>query len=418
MKNKKGFTLIELLAVIVILGLLMAIAIPSVTKYITQSRKKTVTTTIGNYISALTNQVNDMEYVFTGTNTVYAVPIECIALERGGTNPFGKWHQASNAYWAYVLVQYDDNTSSYTYGFTFKDSAGYGLYPTTSEKLNENGSQIQTGLNLTRPTGGTISNITVKDNWLGFDVDNNTSLVVLEATSEGETGNGTTTCTLCQKGDNYSEVVEAKKVCVGVGTNKGNLITCGSESFYVIYSDSTTITAITKYNVNLDVDNPAQTSSIEIDGEKDRYANDYYWIDKYIEESENSIYTEIYGIKPQYGTEYPLYVYDSNSNLYEYVEAYVAFLKELGVKSASAKLLGMAELNALGCTITADSQTCSLPSWAAAVGSYPVYATGLAVGEKEMLYVASNSFGVQSYKLWSGIRPAVTISKSQISFES
>ena len=38
--KKKGFTLIELLAVIVILGLLIAIAIPSVIKYLTQSRKK------------------------------------------------------------------------------------------------------------------------------------------------------------------------------------------------------------------------------------------------------------------------------------------------------------------------------------------------------------------------------------------
>ena len=88
MKNKKGFTLIELLAVIVILGLLMAIAIPSVTKYITESRKKTVVSTIGNYITAMVNEVNDLTYTFTGENTIYAVPVECIALERGGTNPF------------------------------------------------------------------------------------------------------------------------------------------------------------------------------------------------------------------------------------------------------------------------------------------------------------------------------------------
>ena len=205
MKNKKGFTLIELLAVIVILGLLMAIAIPSVTKYITQSRKKTVTTTIGNYISALTNQVNDMEYVFTASNTVYAVPIECIALERGGTDPFGEWHQASDSYWAYVLVQYDDNSSSYTYGFTFKDSAGYGLYPTTSEKLKESGSQVQQDLDLKRPTTGKIVNLTAKDNWNGFNLNNDTELFVLGAEREGVIGNGTATCTLSQKANNYEE---------------------------------------------------------------------------------------------------------------------------------------------------------------------------------------------------------------------
>ena len=39
MKNNKGFTLVELLAVIVIMGILMMIAIPSITKTIEKSRK-------------------------------------------------------------------------------------------------------------------------------------------------------------------------------------------------------------------------------------------------------------------------------------------------------------------------------------------------------------------------------------------
>ncbi len=38
--NKKGFTLIELLAVIVILGILMIIAVPAVSRYISDSRKQ------------------------------------------------------------------------------------------------------------------------------------------------------------------------------------------------------------------------------------------------------------------------------------------------------------------------------------------------------------------------------------------
>ena len=221
--NKKGFTLIELLAVIVILGLLMAIAIPSVTKYITQSRKKTLTNTMGNYIAALTTEVNNLSYTFTDSNTIYAVPIECIALERGGTDPFGAWYPASSTNWAYVLVQYDDKTSSYTYGFTFKDTAGYGIYPTASHKLNEGGKQIVTGLELkytniessfTNATNKGVLNATsYSETWVGFKVyagddaatldvvETPTRLVVLKSTDStstlGKQKDGT--CTLAQE---------------------------------------------------------------------------------------------------------------------------------------------------------------------------------------------------------------------------
>ena len=55
MRDKKGFTLIELLAVIIILGVLMLIAIPSVTEYISSSRKSGY---INNAREIMNNSVN------------------------------------------------------------------------------------------------------------------------------------------------------------------------------------------------------------------------------------------------------------------------------------------------------------------------------------------------------------------------
>ena len=41
-----------------------------------------------------------MDYVFTESNTIYAVPVECVGVERGGTNPFGTWAPVTENYWA------------------------------------------------------------------------------------------------------------------------------------------------------------------------------------------------------------------------------------------------------------------------------------------------------------------------------
>lgn len=208
-----GFTLIELLAVIVILGLLLAIAIPSITKYIIQARKKTLVSSVGNYISSVITDVNNQDYNFIEPNTVYAVPIECVPIEKGGVNPLGEWLQSNDDYWAYVLVQ--TNGESYNYGFTFKDSNGYGMYPTVQSEINpKSRKQIQIGLELTKPKSGSYTNITQKENWTGFNINDDTKVKVLEAEGEGVEGDGQSTCTLWQKGSNYEEVVVKKEQAI------------------------------------------------------------------------------------------------------------------------------------------------------------------------------------------------------------
>ena len=73
MKNKRGFTLIELLAVIIILGVIMLIAIPSVTKYIDDSRKNSYIDTTKEYIKGATNLVNSGEIDAFDPNVVYYI---------------------------------------------------------------------------------------------------------------------------------------------------------------------------------------------------------------------------------------------------------------------------------------------------------------------------------------------------------
>ena len=55
--NGKGFTLIELLAVITIMGILMLVAIPAVSRTIENTRRDTFASTAKSYINAMKNSV-------------------------------------------------------------------------------------------------------------------------------------------------------------------------------------------------------------------------------------------------------------------------------------------------------------------------------------------------------------------------
>ena len=69
--NKKAFTLIELLAVIIILGILMLIAIPSVTNYINNSRKSTYVTTVNELVKGTIAKVNSGDLNVYDSDTTY-----------------------------------------------------------------------------------------------------------------------------------------------------------------------------------------------------------------------------------------------------------------------------------------------------------------------------------------------------------
>ena len=350
-KNNKGFTLVELLAVIVILGLLMAIAIPSVTKYIIESRKKIVAASVHSYITAVMTEVNDGEYLFSDGSTVFAIPIECISLEKGGENPFGNWMQANDNYWAYVLVQYDAENYNYIYGFSFKDDAGYGLYPTSSDEFDSSsGYQIKNNLaGLDKPTTGVVSQITSANNWLGFNVSNDTQLVVLEAESDGVNGNKKTTCTLQKKGNNYSDIENNKnkpKPCSASGTTIGSVVTCGTEKFYIVDENEYSFKVFAALKINL-------TTVVDSNGPRQRtaHADTVYgggFSDK-IPEYFTIFATEKYWEKNN--REEFIYNGYRGNNIYQYVEAYEDYLsKYLNVRSASASLINRATLvNNLGC---------------------------------------------------------------------
>ena len=101
--NKKGFTLIELLAVITIIGILMLLAIPSVSLIIENSRSDTFVTNAKTYANAakklwtsdslycgsepkLSSAVVDGDYyilIDTTDETIFPL------LESGGKSPWG-----------------------------------------------------------------------------------------------------------------------------------------------------------------------------------------------------------------------------------------------------------------------------------------------------------------------------------------
>ena len=126
-KNKKNaFTLIELLAVIIILGILMTVAIPAVSKYITNSRKTTYINSAKNIVRGATTLANSEALDMNKEDTTYYIPAKYIKTEDELKSPYGEFTEA------YVGVIYEGK--NYRYFWVSNDSSGQGIKIVTENK--------------------------------------------------------------------------------------------------------------------------------------------------------------------------------------------------------------------------------------------------------------------------------------------
>lgn len=130
-KNKRGFTLVELLAVIVILGILVAVAVPAVNAILTNARKNTFKTEAASFLDAV-----NTDHVINATKLEYMLMDDSELLDSDfEKSPF------NNYYSEYSFVRYTNDGVELAIDdgeYVLHKSANQNIASATVEKINNN----------------------------------------------------------------------------------------------------------------------------------------------------------------------------------------------------------------------------------------------------------------------------------------
>ena len=144
MKNKNGFTLIEVLSVIIIMGVIMIIAVPAVTKYIFKSDKSVYASNVSAFVESVRAKYEMKEYgAVLKDDEIMVVPIGHIILEKGDAknSPYGEYDFTRS----YVLIV--PEKSAYNFYATVVDKKNVGIINTPPNKLDEYAVKLEINVN-------------------------------------------------------------------------------------------------------------------------------------------------------------------------------------------------------------------------------------------------------------------------------
>ena len=396
MKNKKGFTLIELLAVIIILGILMIIAIPSVTKYISDSRKSAYVDTAKEIVGGARNLVNEGKLEMYDTDTTYYIESSCIKTENASKSPYGDFTKA------YVVVTYDGK--GYTYYWTSNDEAGQGIknivrvdkLDTDNVESDLKDSEIST---LRGIDGRSKTVVVSKANNCQKEGANNAEIPI-----DGETGEKVPIT--------YPNGKDKTTVTVG------DIVKIGTEEFYVISNDRTNVVLLAHYNLNVGSwTNPegqigiqnSKANGLDSGSTGLPYGfvpiNESYW-EGHV--GDGLDYPGIYCWEHSYpvGTKCA-YVFDSHSGGQGYIDSYKEYLSSFGVKIKEARLMKVEEAYALGCGKDYWECDSSVPAFV----TETTYCLGSARTISMLWRIERNGrFNFSNdYRSYCGLRPIIVI---------